>query len=50
MDLAAIKADLKAWERDFKSEHGREPTKADIKAVPAIGGRKQYRETKRRVY
>lgn len=37
MDLVATKAELKAWEREFKSQHGRDPSKADIKAVPAIG-------------
>lgn len=37
MDLTLVKAELKAWERDFKSNNGRDPSKADIKAVPEIG-------------
>jgi len=37
MDLTLVKAELKAWEREFKSKHGRDPSKADIKAVPEIG-------------
>lgn len=35
--LTTIKADLKAWEKSFRVEHGREPTKLDIKNDPAIG-------------
>lgn len=37
MDLTLVKAELKSWERDFKSTNGRDPSKADIKAVPEIG-------------
>jgi thiamine biosynthesis lipoprotein ApbE len=32
MDLATVKALVKAWEKTFKSENGRNPTKEDIKA------------------
>lgn len=35
MDL--LKAELKAFERDFKAKNGRAPGKADIKAQPEIG-------------
>lgn len=37
MDLAALKAELKVWERAFKAQHGREPGKGDIKAAPEMG-------------
>ena len=37
MDLTLVKAELKAWERAFKSTNGRDPSKADIKDVPEIG-------------
>lgn len=31
MDLATVKAKVKAWEKGFRATHGREPTKVDIK-------------------
>lgn len=31
MDLATVKARVKAWEKSFRGEHKREPTKDDIK-------------------
>lgn len=31
MDIAHVKASVKAWEKAFKAEHGRDPTKEDIK-------------------
>ncbi|EJU00001.1 hypothetical protein DACRYDRAFT_101098 [Dacryopinax primogenitus] len=36
IDLAQLRSDLKAWEREFKARKGREPTRDDIKKVPAI--------------
>ncbi len=44
-DLAQVKAQVKSWERSFKKEHNRVPTKADIKAVPQIGERDLVPET-----
>ncbi|GAA5939431.1 uncharacterized protein JCM15063_006177 [Sporobolomyces koalae] len=32
-----LKQELKAWEASFRHEHGRDPTKQDIKLVPDIG-------------
>jgi hypothetical protein len=37
--MNALKADLKAWERDFVARNGRKPDKGDIKACPEIGAR-----------
>jgi thiamine biosynthesis lipoprotein ApbE len=31
MDLPTVKAAVKAWEKRFKAEHSRDPTKDDIK-------------------
>lgn len=31
MDIAHVKSRVKAWEKSFKAEHGRDPTKEDIK-------------------
>lgn len=31
MDLSAVKAAVKTWEKSFKAKHGRDPTKEDIK-------------------
>ncbi|KAI0673374.1 DNA replication and checkpoint protein-domain-containing protein [Trametes maxima] len=36
MELPVLKAEIKAWERDFKATHGREPSVQDIKQQPAI--------------
>lgn len=37
-DVARLKQELKAWERNFRDEHGgRAPTKEDTKKDPAIG-------------
>lgn len=36
--LAEVKAEIKAWERQFRSEHGgSDPVKEDIKRNPEIG-------------
>lgn len=35
MDLPAVKALVKSWEKAFKSQHRREPTKDDIKQDPS---------------
>jgi hypothetical protein len=37
MDLVSIKAELKSWEKAFRSRHGRDPKKEDIKADAHIG-------------
>jgi hypothetical protein len=36
-DLTALKAELKAWEKAFKAQHGREAKKEDIKLDAQIG-------------
>lgn len=37
-DVARLKQELKAWERNFRDEHGgRAPTKEDTKRDPVIG-------------
>lgn len=36
-DVAAIRAEIKAWERSFKETNGKEPTIDDIKKQPAVG-------------
>lgn len=36
-DLINLKAELKAWERAFRTEHGREPDKNDVKTDLVIG-------------
>lgn len=35
MDLATVKAKVKAWERAFRADHAREPTKEDVKKDPS---------------
>lgn len=41
MDLHHVKVTVKAWEKAFKAEHARNPTKDDIKSDPnGIGGSK----------
>jgi hypothetical protein len=36
-DIPSLRAELKAWEREFKTDHGREPSVDDIKERPSIG-------------
>ncbi|KAG5654729.1 hypothetical protein H0H81_007485 [Sphagnurus paluster] len=36
MDVSTLKADIKAWERSFKSKNARDPTIQDIKLQPEI--------------
>lgn len=36
-DAASLRAELKAWEKQFKTDNGREPSVQDIKAHPTIG-------------
>jgi hypothetical protein len=36
-DIAAVRVELKTWEREFKSQHGRDPSVQDIKTHPEIG-------------
>ena len=37
MDVAALRAEIKAWERDFKALHGRQPSIDEIRQQPRIG-------------
>ncbi|KAI0095122.1 DNA replication and checkpoint protein-domain-containing protein [Irpex rosettiformis] len=36
MDASAVRADIKTWEREFRSTHGRDPSVQEIKARPDI--------------
>ena len=36
-NVASLRAQIKAWERDFKSKFARDPTVQDIRDQPAIG-------------
>lgn len=36
-DVSSVRAEIKAWERSYKSENGREPSVHDIKKLPHIG-------------
>ncbi|KAF9650325.1 hypothetical protein BDM02DRAFT_1459970 [Thelephora ganbajun] len=36
MDVAALRSEIKAWERDFKADNGRDPTIQDIKDQPDV--------------
>lgn len=37
MEATTLRSEIKAWERAFRSDHGRDPTVQDIKENPAIG-------------
>lgn len=37
MDIVALRAEIKAWERDFKTDNGRDATIQDIKERPDLG-------------
>ena len=37
MDVVALRAEIKSWERDFKSKHARDPQVQDIKDRPGVG-------------
>ncbi|KAI0375241.1 hypothetical protein BV20DRAFT_1117647 [Pilatotrama ljubarskyi] len=39
MDVGALRAEIKAWERDFKAKHGRDPSVQEIKQQPAIAAK-----------
>ncbi|KAL5533996.1 hypothetical protein ACEPAG_456 [Sanghuangporus baumii] len=39
MDVAALRADIKLWERAFKTENRRAPTLDDIKVLPKIAAK-----------
>lgn len=39
MDLATVKAKVKSWERAFRAEHAREPTKEDVMRDPTDIGK-----------
>lgn len=36
-ELAAVRTEIKAWEREFRSAQGRDPSVQDIKDHPHIG-------------
>jgi hypothetical protein len=36
-DLATVRTEVKAWERDFRSKYGRDPSVQDIRDQPLIG-------------
>lgn len=40
MDVSALRTEIKFWERDYKAQHGREPTVQDIKNT--LGMREHY--------
>lgn len=37
MDLTSVRAEIKAWEHEFRSTHARDPTVQEIKDRPEIG-------------
>ncbi|KAF7981176.1 hypothetical protein HWV62_34959 [Athelia sp. TMB] len=37
MDVSAVRAHIKSWEREFKAQHGRDPSVQDIRDQPDIG-------------
>ncbi|KAM5530730.1 hypothetical protein V8D89_015590 [Ganoderma adspersum] len=39
MDVAALRAEIKAWERDFRTSHGRDPSIQEIKDQPHIAAK-----------
>ncbi|EMD41949.1 hypothetical protein CERSUDRAFT_110503 [Gelatoporia subvermispora B] len=47
MDVSSLRVEIKAWERDFRAEHGRDPSIQEIKDQPAIAAKyKQYKSLK----
>lgn len=40
--LALVRAEIKTWERDFASRHGRDPSLQDIRSHPPIGAPSFY--------
>ncbi|KAF9448178.1 hypothetical protein P691DRAFT_781397 [Macrolepiota fuliginosa MF-IS2] len=41
-DFASLRAEIKAWERNFKETNGREPTIEDIKKQPAVAQKYKF--------
>lgn len=39
MNISILRSEIKSWERDFKSKHGKHPSVQDIKQQPVIGTR-----------
>ncbi|KAL1951454.1 hypothetical protein VTO73DRAFT_603 [Trametes versicolor] len=39
MDVAALRVEIKSWEREFKAKHGRDPSIQEIKDQPAIAAK-----------
>ncbi|KAJ7596842.1 hypothetical protein C8J56DRAFT_850536 [Mycena floridula] len=39
MDVSAVRAEIKQWEREFKSQNGREPSVQDIRDNPQIAAK-----------
>jgi hypothetical protein len=36
-NVSALRTEIKTWERNFRAEHGREPSVQDIKEQPGLG-------------
>ncbi|KAJ7651697.1 hypothetical protein DFH06DRAFT_1420455 [Mycena polygramma] len=45
MDVSALRTEIKTWERNFRAEHGREPSRQDIKEKPGLA--EKYKEYKK---
>ncbi|KAJ7193360.1 hypothetical protein GGX14DRAFT_589280 [Mycena pura] len=45
MDVAALRTEIKTWERSFRAAHGRDPSVQDIKDQPGLAER--YRQYKK---
>ncbi|KAI0931817.1 hypothetical protein AcW1_000885 [Taiwanofungus camphoratus] len=39
MDISSLRADIKAWERNFRAKHARDPSIQEIKDQPAIAAK-----------
>ncbi|OCH94726.1 hypothetical protein OBBRIDRAFT_823287 [Obba rivulosa] len=47
MDASAVRAEIKAWERDFRAKHGRDPSIQEIRDQPTIAAKyKLYKSLK----
>ncbi|KAJ6503281.1 hypothetical protein C8R47DRAFT_1210549 [Mycena vitilis] len=45
MDVSTLRTEIKTWERNFRAEHGREPSRQDIKEKPGLA--EKYKEYKK---
>ncbi|KAI0706152.1 hypothetical protein BC835DRAFT_1302525 [Cytidiella melzeri] len=51
MDVSALRAEIKAWERDFKTTCGRDPTVQDIKDQPDMADKyKLYKKLSKQLH